>query len=98
MTAGQTMTGATTPGQAASVCGNGVAEDQEQCDGQDLKGMTCATLGMGDASALLGCNSRCMFDTFMCFQGGTMSTGGTGAGGTGARPMGGTAGSGGSGI
>lgn len=83
----------------AAQCGNGTAEGDEQCDGTDLKGMTCATLGMGSASAMLKCNMRCTFDTLMCFAGGMSSaSGGTGAaqGGTGARTMG-MAGSGGSG-
>ena len=88
----------TTTGTAVSVCGNGKAEGDEQCDGTDLKQMTCATLGMGAATAKLSCNTRCTFDTLMCFAGGTKANGGTGAaqGGTGARTTG-TAGSGGSG-
>jgi len=97
-TGGQSTAGAP-PAQAASVCGDGKAEGSEQCDGQDFKGMTCATLGMGNASAKLVCKpDRCVIDTLMCFQGSAMATGGTSAatGGTGARAMG-TAGSGGSG-
>ena len=90
-----TMSGAMT---GVQTCGNGVAEGDEQCDGSDLKGMTCATLGMGSASAMLKCNTRCSFDTLMCFAAGGMSNGGTGAGGTGASAMTGSAGSGGSGM
>ena len=93
------MTPATTTGTGAvSVCGNNKAEGDEQCDGADLKNMTCATLGMGTAAAALKCNARCTFDTLMCFAGGAKANGGTGAaqGGTGARTTG-TAGSGGSG-
>lgn len=100
MSAGQSTAGATSTAQAVAICGNGKAEGDEQCDGQDFKGMTCATLGMGNASAKLVCKpDRCVIDTIMCFQGGgmmTMGTGGTGAGGTGARAMG-MAGSGGAG-
>ena len=83
--------------QAVAVCGDGKAEGAEQCDGEDFKGMTCATLGMGNASAKLVCKpDRCVIDTIMCFSGGTMSGGaGTGAGGTGA--MMGAAGAGGAG-
>ena len=66
-------------------CGNGKAEGDEQCDGADLKGMTCMSLGMGAAGAILKCNSRCAFDMLMCFSGGATANGGTGAGGTGAR-------------
>jgi hypothetical protein len=97
MTGGQTMSGAPTA-PAVAVCGDGKAEGGEQCDGQDFKGMTCATLGMGNASAQLVCKQdRCVIDTIMCFSGGMMASGaGTGAGGTGARMMG-AAGAGGSG-
>lgn len=81
----------------AAVCGNGVREADEQCDGMDLGQMTCATLGMGSATAVLRCNARCMFDTFMCFNGTQGApAGGTGAGGTGAMTSG-SAGSGGTG-
>jgi hypothetical protein len=96
MTGAQTMTGA--PQQAVAVCGNGKAEGDEQCDGEDFKGMTCATLGMGNASAKLMCKpDRCVIDTIMCFSAGPMSGGaGTGSGGTGATASG-AAGAGGSG-
>lgn len=92
-----TPAGTSTGTGAVSVCGNNKAEGDEQCDGPDLKQMTCATLGMGTAAAALKCNARCTFDTLMCFAG-MNPTGGTGAsqGGTGARTTG-TAGSGGSG-
>jgi hypothetical protein len=96
-TAGGTATGA----PAVAICGNGKAEGDEQCDGEDFKGMTCATMGMGNPSAKLVCKAdRCVIDTIMCFSGGAMASGaGTGAGGTGARAMGtaGAAGAGGSG-
>jgi hypothetical protein len=85
------------PASTAS-CGNGKAEGDEQCDGSDLKGMNCMTLGMGSASSILKCNSRCAFDPIMCRTGTGTANGGTGAGGTGSRTTtGGTAGSGGSG-
>jgi hypothetical protein len=85
----------------AAMCGNGKAEGDEQCDGADIKGATCAMM-MGNATGMLTCNSRCMLVTQMCFTS-DMSGGGTGAssqGGSGARPMGsatGTAGAGGTG-
>ena len=50
---------------AASVCGNGRAEGSEACDGTDLKGMTCASLGM-NPNGILRCNSGCTLDTLMC--------------------------------
>lgn len=98
MTSGQSTGGTMTGAVQTMTCGNGKAEGDEQCDGSDLKGMTCASLGMGNASAMLKCNARCAFDTLMCFSSSAAAPGGagTGAGGTGARAMG-AAGSGGSG-
>jgi hypothetical protein len=86
---------------ATGVCGNGVAEAGELCDGKDLKGMTCASMG-ANPIGMLSCNSRCMFDTFTCSMGAsTMAAGGTGAvatGGTGASAKAaGSAGTGGTG-
>jgi len=49
-----------------AVCGDGVAEDQEVCDGPDLGGASCTSLGMGFTGGVLGCNSGCMFDTSGC--------------------------------
>jgi hypothetical protein len=105
-TGAATMTGAVMTATPAQ-CGNGKAEGDEQCDGMDLKGMTCATLGMGPATSMLKCNPRCMFDPILCLSGSATANGGTGAaqGGSGARTMtsatgtmtGGKAGSGGSG-
>jgi hypothetical protein len=98
-TGAQTGAAGTMTGVATSSCGNGKAEGDEQCDSSDLKGMTCMTLGMGAANAVLKCNSRCMFDTLMCFAAPTTANGGTGAaqGGSGARTTG-SAGSGGTGM
>lgn len=98
-TSAQTGAAGTMTATGTASCGNGKAEGDEQCDGSDLKGMTCATLNMGTASAVLKCNSRCMYDTLMCFAGNAMASGGTGAaqGGSGARTTG-SAGSGGSGM
>jgi hypothetical protein len=97
---GNNASGTATGAVTAAQCGNGKAEGDEQCDGTDLKGMTCATLGMGAATSMLKCNTRCAFDTLLCGQSGGMASGGTGAaqGGSGARTTtSGTAGSGGSG-
>lgn len=54
------------PPSAASVCGDGRAEGAETCDGADLKGMTCTSLGM-NPNGILKCNARCTLDTLMCF-------------------------------
>lgn len=59
-----------------SVCGNGVTEGGEECDGGDLAGKTCATQGF--ASGVLACLPACVFDTLLCVAGG----GGGGGGGS----------------
>lgn len=102
MTGAQTAaTGTAAMTASTASCGNSKAEGDEQCDGSDLKGMTCMSLGMGAATSMLKCNSRCMFDTLMCVSASaTKGTGGTGSaqGGSGAgTKTTGSAGSGGSG-
>jgi hypothetical protein len=48
-------------------CGDGLAQSLENCDGQDLKGQTCATLlGAGFEPAGLRCAASCQFDTSAC--------------------------------
>lgn len=61
---------------ASSVCGNGILETGEQCDGSALAGQTCASRGY--ASGTLTCNSNCTFNTSGCSSGG----GGGGGGGS----------------
>lgn len=46
------------------VCGNGVREGREECDGDDLGGETCATLGLGTGT--LTCRADCEFDRLGC--------------------------------
>jgi len=43
------------------VCGNGIKESGEECDGTDLGGATCESLGF--ASGELSCTDQCTFDT-----------------------------------
>ncbi len=50
--------------EGESGCGNGVAEDQEECDGNDLRDQTCEALGMGPGT--LGCTQDCKLDTTYC--------------------------------
>ena len=47
------------------ICGNGVVEGTEQCDGTDLSLKTCATQGF-PGGGTLKCNSACQFDTSEC--------------------------------
>ncbi|MFV8756685.1 hypothetical protein ACNOYE_39580 [Nannocystaceae bacterium ST9] len=47
-----------------SACGNGVIEDGETCDSQDLGGVSCASIG--HASGEVGCDAQCMLDVDDC--------------------------------
>lgn len=61
-------------------CGNGQLETSEQCDGVNLGGASCTTLGMGNG--VLRCNASCVYDYGMCTgQPVVAGTGGGGAGG-----------------
>lgn len=46
------------------VCGNGVADGGEGCDGADLRGATCASLGY--AGGVLACTAQCTQDVSGC--------------------------------
>jgi hypothetical protein len=63
-----------------TVCGNGTIEVGEQCEGTNLGGATCQSLGY--ASGSLSCRSDCTFNTSSCVSGG----GGGGGGGGGDIP------------
>ena len=52
-------------------CGDGVREGHESCDGTDLGGATCATLGL--AGGTLGCTAGCGFDVSQCSGAGCAS-------------------------
>ena len=47
-----------------SICGNGVLDGFEECDGTNLRGETCSSLGLESGS--LSCSSSCTFDTSGC--------------------------------
>ncbi len=53
-------------------CGNGAQEEGEACDGEDLTGQTCESLGY-DAGTL-ACTAACAFDRSGC-SGGTVECG-----------------------
>ncbi len=65
------------------VCGNGIKEIGEQCDGRDFGGQTCFNFGYSGGS--LSCNINCTLN----FSGCTLSSGG-GGGGIGPIPSYGT--------
>lgn len=48
----------------SEVCGNGVIETGESCDGSNLGGATCVTQGFD--SGALTCNANCTFNTSSC--------------------------------
>jgi hypothetical protein len=57
-----TTTGTNTGGDP---CGDGAVQPGEQCDGNDLQGFDCASLGLGGGD--LQCDPiTCSFDTSMC--------------------------------
>ena len=59
----------------SSVCGDGVKESGEQCDGSDLAGASCTSQGY--TGGTLSCSASCTFNTSACTSGG----GGGGGGG-----------------
>lgn len=64
--------GGSTSGGGAQ-CGNGKIDANEQCDGGNLNGFTCESLG--NAGGTLGCDPvTCTFDTSMCDGGGSDGT------------------------
>jgi len=50
------------------VCGDGMVEGAENCDGLDLGGQTCVSQGF--VGGVLGCDAACNLDTSMCIVGG----------------------------
>ncbi|MBI5511611.1 MAG: hypothetical protein HY903_22880 [Deltaproteobacteria bacterium] len=52
---------------AGPECGNGITEGLEECDGPDLRRLTCRLLGYASATTdPLACRSDCAFDTSAC--------------------------------
>lgn len=52
------------PPVICEVCGNGVREGGEACDGNDLGGASCQ--GLGFDGGVLACDASCMIGTTMC--------------------------------
>jgi hypothetical protein len=72
---GEPLTGgpAEDSGGGNETCGDGMVMPGEQCDGVNLQGFDCSSLGLGTGT--LACDAvTCTFDTSMCMGGG----GGTG--------------------
>ena len=51
-------------GIEASACANGLIEDAEQCDGANLGGASCASIGL--VAGTLACGGTCRFDVSAC--------------------------------
>ncbi|MBW2701447.1 MAG: hypothetical protein JRF33_11575 [Deltaproteobacteria bacterium] len=47
-----------------SLCGNGQVDPGEQCDGSQLGGHSCLSLGLGEG--VLACNGNCQLDRGVC--------------------------------
>jgi len=60
------------------LCGNGIVNPGEQCDGSNLNGESCTSRGFSGGT--LSCNATCTFNTSACT---TVSPGGGGGGGGG---------------
>ena len=70
----QAQSGISITARIESICGDGIIDSGEQCDGSNFGGQTCA--GLGYTTGILGCNN-CNFDTSNCI---TVTGGGGGAG------------------
>ncbi len=51
-------------GPPGPVCGDGVIDGTEQCDGSNLGGQTCQSMGF--IGGVLACSPSCQFDTTQC--------------------------------
>lgn len=51
-------------GSVSAVCGDGVAQDSEPCDGTDLHAQSC--IGLGFPAGTLACTAGCTYDTRGC--------------------------------
>jgi len=45
-------------------CGDGTFQSNEECEGNNLRGATCASIGL--VKGTLSCTNQCVFDTSMC--------------------------------
>ncbi|GIW65660.1 MAG: hypothetical protein KatS3mg094_179 [Candidatus Parcubacteria bacterium] len=62
------------------ICGNNFKEPGEECDGPDLGGQSCVSLGYSGGT--LSCNSNCTFNTSQCTISPPSSGGGGGGSGS----------------
>lgn len=69
-------------GLSVPSCGNAIAEGSEECDGIDLDGASCLSLGYNQGGTL-GCTAGCYYDTTACARQPFPATGQTTSYGTG---------------
>ena len=50
----------------SGVCGDGIVNGNEQCDGADLGGATCANVDPNKPFGVLGCTPQCTLSTAFC--------------------------------
>jgi len=62
-------------GPGTETCGDGIANGTDQCDGVDLGGASCSTLGFKGGT--LSCEPNCFFDFSDCVAGAFPATGQT---------------------
>lgn len=58
------LDGGEPPDDGGGRCGDGVRRGEESCDGADLGGASCASLGLGEGA--LACDATCAFDGSGC--------------------------------
>jgi hypothetical protein len=63
------------PAVCQALCGDGVAQASEECDGTDFAGHSCASVGFSGGT--LGCTPRCTLDLTGCSVGAFLATGQT---------------------
>ena len=73
-----------------TVCGDGTVETPEQCDGSNLGGASCSSLGYAGGGTL-SCLPACEFNTMQCITGSSGDSGGGGGGGGGGTTPGASA-------
>lgn len=79
-TASSSASGEGGQGGAPDKCGNGMLDAGESCDGVELNGATCATIGQGFIGGTLACDATCGFDTSQCQASPTCGNGAIDAG------------------
>lgn len=74
----------TTPGTGPGFCGDGLRNNGEACEGGDLGGATCGSLGLG--TGVLHCDFSCEYDTMSCSGGNGLSKADEGVSGVPSEP------------